>query len=236
MLLEGANNPVEFELLKFQKTVDMDTDDGKLAYLRKGISVLSGLKNPLERELYAAKLAEEAGVTRDTVLTQVNSLVAKQKRIAEKRQWNEIQSGRQLYQDRVNPQRVSHLKQALAEEGIILYLFKNPDSYDYVTKKLKEDYFVTDFNRKIFSLLLEKLKNSPKVDLSMLSGDLTPEEMGKVSGILAKNHEIVNNQQQLDDYMNILIDYAASLRPKDLAQSDEETLKRYYEQLKKKKK
>lgn len=235
MLLDGANNPVEFELLKFRKTVDMDTDDGKLAYLRKGISVLSGLKNPLERELYAAKLAEEAGVTRDTVLSQVNSLVKKQKRIAAKREWNDIQSGRQLYQDRVNPQRASHLKQALAEEGIILYLFKNPDSCDYVREKLKEEYFVTDFNRKIFSLLLEKLKNSPNVDLSMISGSLSPEEMSRVSGILAKNHEMANTREQLDDYINVLADYAASLRPKDLEQGDEETLKRYYEQLKKKK-
>ena len=175
MLLDGANNPVEFELLKFKKTVDMDTEDGKLAYLRKGISVLSGLKNPLERELYAARLAEESGVTRATVLDQVNSQVAKQKRIAAKREWNEIQSGRQLYQDRVNPQRASHLKQALAEEGIILYLFKNPDSFDYVRERLTEEYFVTDFNRKIFSLLLEKLKNSPNVDLSMISGNLSPE-------------------------------------------------------------
>ena len=197
--------------------------------------MLSGLKNPLERELYAARLAEESGVTRATVLDQVNSQVAKQKRIAAKREWNEIQSGRQLYQDRVNPQRASHLKQALAEEGIILYLFKNPDSFDYVRERLTEEYFVTDFNRKIFSLLLEKLKNSPNVDLSMISGNLSPEEMSRVSGILAKNHEMANTREQLDDYINVLADYAASLRPKDLEQSDEETLKRYYEQLKKKK-
>ena len=188
---------MEFELLKVKKTLDMNTEDGKLTYLRQSVSALARLSNPFEREVYAGKIAEETGVSKATILEQVQGVMKRERYADRKREWNEVQSGRALHQDRVNPQKATNLKAAMAEEGILVYLFKNPDAVDEVVARLKPEYFVTDFNRRVYELILQKAGEQHTVDLASLSGELNPQEMGKISGLLAKNHDMQNSDRCL---------------------------------------
>ncbi len=234
-LLDGANNPMDFELLKIRNEVDIHTEEGKLAYLRRGISVLAKLRNPLERDVYAGKLAEETGVSKATILDQVGGVMKQEQRTARRREWNEIQTGRTFYQDRINPQKASHLKAAVAEEQILVYLFKNPDVLRTVEELLLPEDFVTDFNRRVFTLILEKGKETDRIDLSVLAGELKPEEMGKISGLLAKSREMDNSKQQLLDSIQVLKDNREQLKPTDLKEGGTQELLRFYEQQKQKK-
>lgn len=235
LLLEGANNPMDFELLKIKKEVDIKTDEGKLAYLRQGILVLARLKNSLEREVYAGKLAEETGVSKAAILDQVGGIIKKEVRTAKKREWNEVQSGRALYQDRINPQKASHLKAAMAEEQILVYLLRNPDGLKTALNSLAPEDFVTDFNRRVFTIIVQKGQETGEVDLSILASELKPEEMGKISGLLAKSREMDNTRQQLLDSIQVLKDNRERLKPADLKDGGTEELKRFYEQQKQKK-
>lgn len=235
LLLEGANNPMDFELLKIKRTLDLSTDDGKLTYLRHGIAALAKLKNPLEREVYAGKLAEETGVSKAAILDQVGGVMKREERIAKKREWNEIQSGRALYQDRVNPQRASNLKAAMAEEGILVYLLRNPDAVEPVAARLSPDCFATDFNRRVFTYIVAKTKEGLTVDLTVLAGELNPQEMGKISGLLAKSHELDNTKQQVLDYIKVLTELRDKPKPDELANAGDAELVSYYEKLKKQK-
>ncbi len=235
LLLEGANNPMDFELLKIKKEVDIKTDEGKLAYLRQGVLVLARLKNSLEREVYAGKLAEETGVSKAAILDQVGGIIKKEVRTAKKREWNEVQSGRALYQDRINPQKASHLKAAMAEEQILVYLLRNPDGLKTALNFLTSEDFVTDFNRRVFTIIIQKGQETGEVDLSVLASELKPEEMGKISGLLAKSREMDNTRQQLLDSIQVLKDNRERLKPADLKDGGTEELKRFYEQQKQKK-
>ena len=123
----------------------------------------------------------------------------------------------------------------MAEEGILVYLFKNPDAVDEVAARLKPEYFVTDFNRRVYELILQKAGEQHTVDLASLSGELNPQEMGKISGLLAKNHDMQNSRQMLDDYLQVLEELHEKPKPSDLAQAGEEELEAYYERLKQKK-
>lgn len=235
LLLEGANNPMDFELLKLKRNVDIKTDEGKLAYLRQGVSVLARLKNPLEREVYAGKLSEETGVSKSAILDQVKGVIKREERTVKKREWNEIQSGKVLYQDRINPQKVSHLKAAMAEEQILAYLFRNPDSLKTALSLLTPEDFVTDFNRRVFTIIDQKGRETGEIDLSFLTGELNPEEMGKISGLLAKGREMNNSKQLLLDSIQVLKDNRQQLKPSDLKDGGQEELERFYEQQKLKK-
>ena len=235
LLLEGANNPMDFELLKIKKEVDIKTDEGKLAYLRQGILVLARLKNSLEREVYAGKLAEETGVSKAAILDQVGGIIKKEVRTAKKREWNEVQSGRALYQDRINPQKASHLKAAMAKEQILVYILRNPDGLKTALNSLAPEDFVTDFNRRVFTIIVQKGQETGEVDLSILASELKPEEMGKISGLLAKSREMDNTRQQLLDSIQVLKDNRERLKPADLKDGGTEELKRFYEQQKQKK-
>ncbi len=53
-----------------------------------------------------------------------------------------------------------------------------------------EDDFVTEFNRKIFSVLLSRAKSGRSVDITALNSDFTSEEIGRIAEISSKgSHE-----------------------------------------------
>ena len=123
----------------------------------------------------------------------------------------------------------------MAEEQVLIYLLRNPDSLEKTGDALSEEDFVTDFNRRVFTLLLQKGQETGAVDLSVLAGELNPEEMGKISGLLAKSREMDNSKQQLLDSIQVLKENREQLKPADLKDGGEEELKRFYEQQKQKK-
>ena len=207
MLIEGANSVADFELHKLRQEFDLDTEDGKVEYLKKAVQFLSGLINPLEREVYAGKIAGEIGVNRETILAQAKALAAKKKKAQDKREWREIETNRAVYRDRINPQRAKFLKEAKAEEGILAFVFKNPDSLEYIESRLPENGFVTDFNARVFRIFKDKIQKNITLDLTAVSGELSPEEMGRVAGIIAAAEQSENTKKQLDDYIDVLIQH-----------------------------
>ena len=207
MLIEGANSVADFELHKLRQEFDLDTEDGKVEYLKKAVQFLSGLINPLEREVYAGKIAGEIGVNRETILAQAKALATKKKKAQDKREWREIETNRAVYRDRINPQRAKFLKEAKAEEGILAFVFKNPDSLEYIESRLPENGFVTDFNARVFRIIKDKIQKNITLDLTAVSGELSPEEMGRVAGIIAAAEQSENTKKQLDDYIDVLIQH-----------------------------
>jgi DNA primase len=218
LLVEGANNVTEFEIAKLKSQFDINTDSGKVEFLKKAVGLLSELRNPLEREVYAGKIATELSVSRETILVQANSLIQKKQKAKQKKDWKDIESNKAAYQDRVNPQRARFLKQAKAEEGIILYLFKNPDSLSYILSKISEEDFVTAFNKRIFGIFSNKIQNNITLELVTVSGDFNSEEMGRISGMLAASHGMNYTKSQLDDYIDVLLLHKNKVEPKEMAQ------------------
>lgn len=165
--------------------------------------MLSSLATPVERDVYAGKLSRETGVARDTILAQVNAILAKKRRTKEKKEWQDIQSGRQYYADRVNPQKALNKREAIAEERIIAFLYKDNGFSDYILDKISPDAFATDFNRRLFRIIAEKIQHN--IALDSLSGELTPPEMAKLTGYLAQTAELQNIKDELDDDIDVLL-------------------------------
>ena len=218
MLLDGADSVTDFELSKLRREADLDTETGKVEYLKKTVQFLGDLHNTLEREVYAGKIAEEIGVSRETVLTQAKALAAKKKRAQDKREWREIETNRAAYRDRINPQRAKFLKEAKAEEGILAFLYKNPDSLEYILNRLGENGFVTDFNAKVFRIFAGKIQNNITLDLTAVAGDFSNEEMGRIAGIIASAEDSGNAKKQLDDYIDVLIQHKNRVDSETVAQ------------------
>ena len=204
LLLDGAGNVTAYRLGDIRSRYDLETPEGRSGYLTEALKYLATLKNPVEREVYAGELASQTGILRETVLSNLEWEVKKNYRREKKKEWENIASSRELYGDRVNPQRAANLSASLAEEGIIGFLFKNPDYLPIILAKTGEDRFVTDFNRRLFHALVEKLQQNSGAALSDFAGELTPEEMGRFSAIV--NREMPMTEEVLEDYIRTLED------------------------------
>ena len=231
-LLDRSDGAVDFEMQKCARGLDLDTDDGKIAYLRRCVSLLAGINSPLDREVYISKLAAEYKISRETLVQQINGEIKRNINSALRNDLRNIETFN--IQRKKNPDSALHPKEFKAECGIIAYLSSNPDELDYITGKITADRFVTDFNRKVFEKLTDGLKNSSDFTIMSLQSEFTADEMGKIIEIKLNCSKIDLNRTVIDDYLQTLLDFAGK-KSENAGEMNDEDFAEYIKNLKNKK-
>ena len=230
-LLDNSDGAINFELNKCKKDLDLDSETGRVEYLKCCINVLADISSPVGRDVYASKIAAEQKVSKEVIISQTESVLKKRSKSQEKRQWQEITTS--MSRDEINPEAVRYPKENRAETEIILFLSRHPDTLSYITSKLSPDDFVTSFNKKLYSSLTNGMKNSEGFNLMSLSGEFTAREMGKISEMSAKYKDIAISAEELDVLINILLDHK-NKQTKPAAEMTDSDLLELQQMLKKK--
>lgn len=230
-LLDNSDGAINFELNKCKKDLDLDSETGRVEYLKRCINVLADISSPVGRDVYASKIAAEQKVSKEVIISQTESVLKKRSKSQEKRQWQEITTS--MSRDEINPEAVRYPKENRAETEIILFLSRHPDTLSYITSKLSPDDFVTSFNKKLYSSLTNGMKNSEGFNLMSLSGEFTAREMGKISEMSAKYKDIAISAEELDVLINILLDHK-NKQTKPAAEMTDSDLLELQQMLKKK--
>ena len=123
--------------------------------------------------------------------------------------------------DKINPEAVKYPREAKAEVGIISYLFRNPDMFKGILQRLPADKFVTSFNKKVYASMINKLENSLDFSLSSFNSEFSPDEMGKISEMLATTSEITITKASIDDYIDVLLSHIDSTNNNEEMTDDE---------------
>lgn len=230
-LIDRSDGAIDFELNKCKNGLDIESQQGKITYLKRCVKLLADISSPIEREVYISKLASENGVNREVLTQQVNGTIRKSINTALKTERQEITSFSK--QRRANPEGAAHPGEYKAEKGIIAYLTANPDDLGYIESKIDSGYFVTDFNRKVFEKITEKLKNTVDFDVMSLQSEFSADEMGKITEIIVNNRNVDINRSAVDDYIKILSDYKN--KNVDVKEMSNDDFRSYFENLKKSK-
>ncbi len=201
-LLDRSDGAIDFELRKCASGLDLETEQGKINYLKRCVNVLADISSPIEREIYISRLAKETEIKRETLIQQVNGLIRRNISTDRKNEMREIETFSR--QRKINPDSVAHPREYKAEKGILAYLAANPDALYYIESKITPDCFVTEFNRRVYEKMLEKLKNTAEFDVMSLQSEFSADEMGRITEIIVSSRSIDINRQALDDYINIL--------------------------------
>ena len=234
LLLDGAQSSLEYELERTRQKYDCTTAEGKVAALKESVRVLAKVRSRVELDVYASKLAQEWEVSKDAILLGVEDEKKKNRRDAERRNKRDYSVVGFERRDTVNPERMGHLTAALAEEGIIALLMRNPDYMDLVEQNLKPENFVTSFNRLIYTKIRQRLLQRLPVDLGLLSAELTTEQVGRLQRILVENEALSQGQQQLLDYIKVLRETETNIEEKEISQMPAEDLQRLFDGIRKK--
>ena len=228
-LLDNSDGAINFELQKCRDGLDIDSDTGKVEYLKRCVNVLADISSPIEREVYISKIAADQKISKDTLIQQVQGIIRKRKSGNIKKEWNEIRliTGRSNY----NTDKNENSKIYKAESGIIYFLVNNPNELEYIKNHITFESFTNEFNRKIFKKVVEEMDKSPDYDIMSIQSELTAEEMGKLIKILTINKQININRSVVDDYINILLEGTEKSNTNIKELSDDDFLK-YTESLK----
>lgn len=240
LLIQGASNATEFEIMKLKRQYDLDTPDGKVGFLKAFVELMAGIQNPVERDVYVAKVSGELEVDKKAVLTQLEFQMKKEAR----RQRNARRSeDLKLYSESkgqngqtVDIQRARNIKYALAEDKLLAILMKNPDYYEGIAEKIKVEQFVTDRNRAIAQVLFDRLSNGQSVDLTLLSSKLDMEQMGVVTQLLTSVSGMTFSREDADAYIETILSKQNEKSQDEVASMSEDDLKAYIASLASKKK
>ena len=232
MLLDNSRNPVEFELSKLRTTYDTAQADGKVGYLKEACKLFAGIRNPVEREVYITQTANELAISPQAIKAQIDNLDKRESY----RQRKQQRADTNIYIGRMaaakdDLQRRTNLRYAMAEEGVLFCLMKNPDSYPQVSSRLSEQDFVTDINRQLYLALSQRLEQGQTVEMIDLSSQLSPELMGRISAIMATAPSQRCDEQTLGDYIARLIEHRSVKTEREVAQMDDNDLGEYVKQL-----
>ena len=203
-IINGAANDTEYRLLRARQGIDLSTDDGKVKYLSAATEVLAGIPSPVEVDVYASRLANELGVDKLAIESQVKY---KREGLRKRRMAQREQDQKRLLingQNTKNPERSQHLRAAKAEETLIASLMRNPDFYNKLRDELSADYFVTALNRRIFSVILSRLDEGGNTEPYFLSSEFTPDEMDEVERIFRSAAQLSNTVEECVDCIKIL--------------------------------
>lgn len=226
LLLEGSAGAVDFEIAKLRQKFDLETADGKVAFLKEFCSLMAGINSPVERDVYIIRTAQELSVSKEAVADQVAALRRRRAGAAEKKARRDIRpySESAAGQPR-DLERSRNIRYALAEDKLITTLLKHPDFYDAIAAKIRPEQFVTQKNRVLFEALWQRLQNRQDIGMMSLSALLEPEQMARVSYLLASAEGVAYTMQEAEDCMKTILEYQSIKTPDQVAgMSNEEWL------------
>ena len=85
LLLENSGDAIAFELEKCKNGLDISKEEDKVVYLRKIVSVISALDDPLQRSVYISKISKETDINTGIINTQVEYTIKNKQNIVLKK-------------------------------------------------------------------------------------------------------------------------------------------------------
>ncbi len=207
MLLNGTANPTEFQLKKAKAKYDLRSDDGRLSYIREAIDILTGhAVSPTARDVYAGRLAEETGVSKQAVLSQLDgALRAADRRSRRKEQKDLAQQG--IAADIRIPYTQggdAALGAASASRQLVAALLQDPDQIPYVRDRLQMDGVVLPEMQQALQGIFRCADERLPVNLTSLQQLLDEKAFRQAALAQAQNHGQRLARQDIDMYLDRL--------------------------------
>lgn len=227
-LLEGSANSTEYEIRRLQERYDVESDDGKVGFMREFCALMAGIPNKIEADVYITRIARELNVSRDATVEQVEALRKRQRRREEK----DFDRSLKIYPQDVpnqpaDPQRSANLRYALAEDKLLALLMRNPDFGTRIAKAIRPEDFVTDTNRAIYAAIFSRIEEGRSFDPMSLSADLDPVQMGRLSYLMASTREQSFTMDDAASFIRVIREKQAEKTDEQVASMSEEELRAF---------
>jgi DNA primase len=210
-LLSGSETHIDYRMEAVASKYDLSDGEQKIAYAAEISQLIASLPSAVEREVYAGRAAQAAGISRDAMLLEVKRALGK-KRGKEKRELQrENLNISALRQPRERSIRYTDMRSAMAEEGIIRLLLLDGTLAERCGT-LSADAFSSPFLGRVYGLLLEAHSQGHSASVASLAGVCTQEEMSHLTAVMQKPESLANADRSLPDYIRVILDCANKRR------------------------
>lgn len=218
-LISESDNDIEYRLNVARMRYDVESDDGRLSFLRDAAAILAGVDDGIARDLYAGRLSRDYGINKDTLMREIKARADARRRSYEKKAISNAVAP-PTARDPVNPEKAAHLRAANAEEMLIALLMTYPSLYEYCSSKISCDDFVTAFNRRVYGALCSFIADGAVPDISLFSADFSPAEMGRIASVVNSTVIGKGSQGELDDCIRVIKEEKSKISSADPSTMD----------------
>lgn len=225
-LIDKSGNDVEYRLEKLKASYNLSTADGKVQYLEEAAKVIAAIYSPIERDVYIGRLCKEFGVDKDAFTRQVNSINRRRDRENQKKETRRIQNDLSGRGDRLDTQHSQKPRSSSAEEALVAYLIRNPDSAEYISSKLSAEQFQNELMKRYYTYVLDRIRQGLD-PLNNVNADFSDDERSRLYKISVKPSAIADTRQSLDEYITTIQSESRRLQKQDVSNMSAEEIMAY---------
>ena len=205
LLIDRSSNDVEYRLsVMRQNFAPLDSSENKVGFLKEAVRLIAGLDGPVERDVYASKLAQELGVSKTAILQQIEDALKKTQRAKVKRRLREDVQRSEAVATRANPEALRHVRAATAEEALIGAMLRYPDRIAEVAERLPEAEVVTAFNRRLYAEIVSRFRQGALIELSVFSATYSADEMAYITSLVNAASSRSDSREDMLKYIDVI--------------------------------
>ena len=207
MLLNGTANPTEFQLKKAKAKYDLRSDDGRLSYIREAIGILTerGV-SPTARDVYAGRIAEETGVSKQSIVSQIGGAMHTAERRSRRQEQRDLSKEGIAADIRVpyTSSGESALAAASAARQLVAAMLQDAGQVPYIREHLDMETILVPEMRNVMQAIFRCADSGQPINLTALQQYLNENELQEVGKAQAFNHATRLQRQDIDMYLERL--------------------------------
>ena len=202
-ILSGSENQMDFRMDAVAAKYDLKDDEQRVAYAGEISQLIAAVPSPVEREVYAGRAAERAGISREAMLLEVKRARGKRKGQDRRSLQKENQNVSALRQPRPRGLRYDDMRSAMAEEGVVALLYLD-SALARECRDLPPEDFSSPLLGEVYRLLREAAGEGRTPSPALLESRFSPEEMGHLTTVLQKPVSRASAERALADYIRVI--------------------------------
>ena len=199
-LLEDSENQIDYRLRSISDKYVLTEPEQKVDFLKEATGMLARLPGSVERQVYAMRVAELAGVKGEAVADEVERRRRRMLSAARKSEAKEQSRPERQLQPEEKSFRYDDPASAAAEEGLIRLLYLEPSLANSAALPPPED-FSAPVLAHIYTVLRDKARRGDSISTATMSGELSGPEMSLLVQLLQKPEQLSRGETALNDYI-----------------------------------
>ncbi len=200
VLIDQSKSAIKIKIDTIEEKYNLEDVEQRKDYINEYCLIISNIVDSLEREVYIGELCKKMNLAREIVTNHVDYLLKKKRKKYNKKIDRELIKNVKLEYVAKN----MHSKYERAEQGIIRFLYNNPDYINYLSEKFDENWFNSDLHKKIYKTIVDKINSGSSLDFVAFHSVLNVDDMGIFSKIVNEGRNYANTNEELDDYICVI--------------------------------
>lgn len=235
LLIEKCGNDIEYRLMKLKENYNLNTTDGKVAFLNEAVKIVATIESPIERDVFASKLCAELEIDKNAFLEQISKVKRRDRRENIKKETRQIQAELNGQSDKINREHYKKPRSSSAEEALLVYLINNPDYANSISERVTPDKFSNSLIKRYYEYVLSKIKSGYE-PLTSVSLDFNSDEVSYLYKLISTTIPAASTREAVEEYINVINEESNKLTSDKLADMSADDINDYIMKLKQNKK